>query len=316
MLRHLVRKLPSVLLVAVASSLVAFTLPRLAPGDPAVALAGSDASAEQVDAIRRAAGLDRPLWRQYLDWVGGLFHGDLGTSYLNRRPVGDLILSRLESTLELAALATLLMVAVGLTLGILAGSPRRPWARGLLDVVTTLFLATPPFLTGLLLILFLGIAVPVLPISGEVGLLSNPEAGIQYLILPASALALPQAAVIARLVQTQMRDVRGEDFVDLATAKGVPPGTITRRHVLRNSLGTAIVAIGLRVGELLGGAVVIEAIFARNGLGQLAVASVQGRDYLVLQVLILGAVLIAAFIQLLSEVVIAALDPRIRLEGV
>jgi peptide/nickel transport system permease protein len=315
MLGFLIRKLPSVVMVAFISSIIAFILPRLAPGDPALAIAGSDATPEQLAAVREKMGLMRPLYQQYINWMAGMFHGDFGESYIMRRPVATVIGTRLESTLDLAILAMLLMIVIGLTLGILAGSPRSRWSRAVLDVLTTVCLATPPFLTGLLLILFLGIFWPILPISGEAAFLKDSVAALQYLILPATALALPQAAVVARLLQTAMNTVRGEDYVDLAKAKGVPPARITWRHVLRNSLGTAIVALGLRAGELLAGAIVIEAIFARNGLGSLAVYSVQSRDYMVLQVLILGAVVIAVFIQLFSEIILAALDPRIRLEG-
>ncbi|GLQ57067.1 ABC transporter permease [Devosia nitrariae] len=315
MFGFLLRKLPSVAMVAFISSIIAFVLPRLAPGDPALTIAGSDATPEQLAAVRERMGLLKPLYQQYFDWIFGMFRGDLGESFIMRRPVASVIGSRLESTLELALLAMLLMIIIGLALGIAAGSPRSKWARAVLDAMTTVFLATPPFLTGLLLILFLGIFVPILPISGEVGFLEDPLLALQYLILPAVALALPQAAIVARLLQTAMNSARGEDFVDLAKAKGVPPGQITRRHVLRNSLGTAVVALGLRAGDLLAGAIVIEAIFARNGLGSLAVYSVQSRDYVVLQVLILGAVVIAVFIQLFSEIILAALDPRIRLEG-
>lgn len=301
--------------MAFISSIIAFILPRLAPGDPAVVLAGPDASTAQINAIRREVGLDKPLVQQYLDWIGGLFHGNLGESYILQRPVSQLISSRLESTLELTLVATIVMVVVGLGLGVLAGSPRSKWAAVSLSVINTLLLATPSFLSGLFLILILGIALPILPVSGEIGLLQNPELGIQYLLLPAIALALPEAAIIARLVQTSMLTVRGEDFVDLAVAKGVPPHAVTRRHVLRNSLGTGIIAAGLRIGALLGGAIVVESIFARNGLGQLAVTSVQNRDYLVLQALILGAVIIAMLFQLGTEIILAALDPRIRLGG-
>jgi peptide/nickel transport system permease protein len=315
MLRFLLRRLPTVAIVVVATSGIAFVLPRLAPGDPAAALAGADATPDQIEAIRQQTGLNRPAVQQYVDWIGGVLHGDLGRSYLLDRPVSELIAARLESTVELAALAALLMIALGLLLGTISGSPRSRWTRGVLDIVNTFMLATPPFLTGLLLMLAFGIYWRVLPVSGETGLLEDPNAGIQYLILPAVALALPQAAVVARLLKTSMLRVRGEDFVDLARAKGASPRRITYRHVLRNSLGAAVVAIGLRIGELLGGAIVIEAIFARNGLGQLAVTSVQDRDYFVIEALILGAVVIAVLIQLGTEVVLAALDPRIRLEA-
>lgn len=313
MLRFLLMKLPSILGVVLVSSVVAFILPRLAPGDPAVALAGADATPAQLDAIRSHLGMNGPLHQQYFHWIWGVLHGDFGQSYMMRRPVSVVILDRLQSTLELALLAISIMIVLGLVLGILAGSPRSRLARGGLDLLTTLCLATPPFLTGLLLILLLGIAYPILPVSGEVSILDKPLLGLQYLILPAIALALPQAAIVARLLQTSMLNVRGEDFVDLAKAKGLDSGQIMRRHVLRNSLGPAIVAIGLRSGDLLAGAIVIEAIFARNGLGQLAVTAVQNRDYLVVQALILAAVVIAVVLQLMSELVLAALDPRIKL---
>jgi peptide/nickel transport system permease protein len=315
MFLFLVRKAPSVLTILIVSSIIAFLLPRLAPGDPAVVLAGADSSLETIAAIRESLGLNLPLWQQYLSWAGGLFTGDFGQSYTLKRPVTDLIWARLASTIELTVLATIIMLFVGFSLGILGGSPRSRISRAVLDFFNTVFLATPPFLTGLLLILGLGIAVPILPVSGEVSILDDFWLGLQYLILPAAALALPQAAVIARLLQTSMLTMRGEDFVDLAVLKGVGPRQVTRRHVLRNSVGAAVVVIGLRVGELLGGAIVVEAIFARNGLGTLAVTSVLSRDYLVTQVLILGAVVIAVFIQLLSEIVLAGLDPRIRLKG-
>ncbi|MCZ2838983.1 ABC transporter permease [Modestobacter sp. VKM Ac-2985] len=313
MTRFLIRRIPSVALVLVATSVIAFLLPRLVPGDPAAVVAGPDASAETIAAIRTELGLDRPLVSQYFDWIGGLFTGDLGQSLRFNRPVSELIGDRLVSTLELALLSGVLLIVFGIGLGILAGSTRSRWARVLVEGTNTGLLAAPPFLVGLLLILLFGVAFRVLPTSGEVAVLDDPGIGIQYLILPALALALPMSAGVARLVQTRMLAVRQEDFIDLAVSKGVPPRRIDVRHVLRNSLGPAVVAIGIRFGDLLAGAVVIEAIFARNGLGQLAVSGAQSADYTVVQVLIVGAVFIAVIGQLLTEVVLAALDPRVRL---
>jgi peptide/nickel transport system permease protein len=313
MIRYLLRRTPSILLVLVATSVIAFLLPRLAPGDPAAAIAGPDADPETIAAIRAQLGLDQPLVTQYADWLGGLFTGDLGQSFQYNRPVGELVGDRVGSTVELAVLAGILLVALGIGLGVLAGSARSRWARALVDGTNTTLLAAPPFLVGLMLILAFGVAVRLLPISGEVAVLDNPSIGVQYLLLPALALALPMSAGVARLVQTSMLAIRQEDFVDLAVAKGVPSLRISVRHVLRNSLGPAVVAIGIRFGDLLAGAVVIEAIFARNGLGQLAVTSAQTADYPVIQVLIVGAVFIAVLAQLLTEISLAALDPRIRL---
>jgi peptide/nickel transport system permease protein len=314
MIRFLVRRLPVIGLVLVASSVIAFLLPRLMPGDPAAVVAGPQATPEQIDEVRRQLGLDRPVLEQYASWITGLFTGDLGESLQYRRPVAELIGVRLESTVELAVAALIFMVVIGVGIGLVAGSTRAAWLRSAIDSVNTLLLAMPGFLVGLLMVLLFGIVFQILPTSGEVPLSKDPEIGVQYLLLPALALALAPASGIARLVQTSMRAVRQQDFVDLALAKGVPSRRIATRHVLRNSLGPAVVAIGIRFGDLLAGAVVIEAIFARNGLGLLAVSSAQNADYPVVQVLIVGAVLIAVVAQLLTEIGLASLDPRVRLD--
>ncbi len=250
---------------------------------------------------------------QYFDWIGGLFRGDLGESFLLHRSVASLVSDRIGSTLELAVLSTLFVIAIGAGLGILAGSARIGWVRALLDFTDSLFVAIPSFVVGLGLILVFGVFNRWLPVSGEVGVLHDPAIGIQYLVLPSLALALGPGAVVARFIQTEMATMRRAEFVDLAVSKGASRRRITFRHVFRNSLGSAVVAVGLQIGHVLAGAVVIEAIFARNGLGQLAVSSVQSRDFTVLQVLILGAVFIAVVCQLFTEIILAALDPRIRL---
>ncbi|MFD7502311.1 ABC transporter permease [Streptomyces sp. NPDC059850] len=313
MIRFLARKAPSVVFVLLASSVVAFSLPRLAPGDVAVSLAGADPTAANVAAIREELGLDRSPVVQYWDWISGLFHGDLGQSYRLHRSVASLIGDRLESTVELAVFATLLVVVLGTALGVLAGSTKRRWTRATLDLGNSLLVAVPAFLIALALILIFGVYHRWLPVSGEVSMLENPAIGIQYLTLPAVALALSPSGIVARLLQTEMAKVRNEDYVDLALAKGASSRRITLRHVLRNSFGTAVVAIGLEIGTLLAGAVIMESIFNRNGLGQLAVTSVQSRDFTVLQVLILGVVFVAVICQLITEMVLATLDPRIRL---
>lgn len=314
MIRFLLSKIPSILLVLVATSVIAFLLPRFAPGDPAQTIAGSEATPDQVEAIRVSLGLDQPLFVQYFTWLGGVFRGELGTSYIFNRPVSDLIGARLESTVELALLATVFMIVIGIGLGVLGGSSRTRASRIATDSINTLLIATPAFLVGLLLIVLFGVTWRLLPVSGEVALSEDFGIGMQYLLLPALSLGLAMAPGIARLLQTTMIATRGEEFIDLAFAKGASPRRITYRHVLRTSLGAAVVAIGLRFGELFGGAIIIEAIFARNGLGQLAVQAVNSRDYQLVQILIMGAVLIAVLSQLLTEIILAALDPRVRLD--
>jgi peptide/nickel transport system permease protein len=315
MIRYLLGRIPSIIVVIFLASIVAFLLPRLAPGDPAVIIAGPDATPETIEALRRAAGLDQPLVVQYLNWVSGLFRGDLGTSYINNRPISELILSRAESTLELAALAAFFMIVIALVLGVLGGSVASRSGRTVLDILSTAMISMPAFLVGLVLIVVFGVVLDWLPISGELKLSEDFFGGLQYLLLPAIAISLSHAAVIARLLQTSMLTNRGEEFVDLANAKGASPLRITFRHVLPTSLDTAIVAIGLRIGELIGGAIIIEAIFSRSGLGQLMIQAIGTRDYFVVQALVIGAVIIAILSQLISEIVVASIDPRIRLES-
>ncbi|MFF1459344.1 ABC transporter permease, partial [Bacillus cereus] len=194
MLRYLVGRLPSLVMVLVASSVVAFALPRLAPGDVAVSLAGTDPTQAQIDAIREQLGLNQPLPSQYWDWISGLFHGDLGESYLWHRSVASMIGDRLESTVELAVVALVLVIVIGLVLGIVGGSRRGRWARAVLDMFSSLLIAIPSFLFALGLILLFGIFQRWLPVSGEVSLFDDPWIGIQYLLLPALALALAPGA--------------------------------------------------------------------------------------------------------------------------
>ncbi|MFD5257387.1 ABC transporter permease [Streptomyces bobili] len=313
MTRFLLRRLPSVTLVLLATTVIAFLLPRLAPGDPAAVVAGPGATTAQISAIRAEMGLDQPLVEQYFHWLGGLLTGDLGESYQFHRPVSELIGDRLESTFELTVAASIVMVVVGIGLGVFAGSARSRLSRFTADATNTVLLALPPFLAGLMLVILLGVTFRVLPISGETSVLDDPVIGLQYLILPAVALAVPMSGGIAMLVQSSMDNAWRQDYVDLAVAKGVGRRRITLRHVVRNSLGPAMVAIGIRFGDMLAGAVVIEMIFARNGLGQLAVSGVQDSDYNVVQVLIVGAVVIAVVVQLFTEIAMATLDPRVRL---
>lgn len=315
MIGYLVRRLPAAALLLLASSVVAFVLPRLAPGDPAVAIAGPDATPEVLHQIRVELGLDQPLVTQYAAWLSGLFTGDLGNSLTTRRSVAELIGGRLESTLTLAAVAGILMIVVGIALGVATAVAKGRIARVIFDVINSAMLASPPFLTGLLLIAVLGLAFPVFPISGEVPLSRDPIEALRYLALPAIALALPQAATVGRLAAASMHVTAREEFVDLARAKGLAPRRIVGHHVMRNSMAPALVTIGLRLGELLAGAIVIEAIFARHGLGSLAVTSVQTRDYPVVQVLVVAAVAVAILMQVLTDIGVAALDPRVRLGG-
>jgi peptide/nickel transport system permease protein len=309
-LRYVVRRIPSVILTAIAASILIFVVMRLASGNPAEQVAGPDASPDQVAAIAASMGLDRPFVAQYWTWLSGLVTGDLGDSLINSQPIGELIGSRVESTLELALSAAILMSVLGIALGLFGGSARSARLRTFLDGLFAVLLSLPTFVTSVFILVLFEVAFNFLPISGE-GLLSEDVVdAIRHLILPSIALSLPFAAVVGRMLQASVRDALQEDYVRSARAKGMSRRRIMWVHVLRNSMSTAVVVIGIRFGSLLGGAVIVEALFGRNGLGQLLINSVQSRDYFVTQDLIIFSVVATMLIQIVTELVLARLDPR------
>ncbi|RSS45116.1 ABC transporter permease [Streptomyces sp. WAC08241] len=311
---YLLRRLPSALLVLLVASFVAFAVLRLVPGDPAAVLAGPDASAETEAAIRARLGLDEPLPAQYLRWLGDLLTGDLGPSYAIGGQTADLIGDGLGATVELTLAALLFVVVLGAAFGILGATSRSRWVRTAVRVVTTGALAVPPFVTGVLLVLLFSVLLGVLPPGGRVPLLTAPDLGVQYLLLPALCLALPSAAVLGRYLKDGIERALGEDYVRTATAAGIAPRRLLWRHALPNALPPVVTLLGMQTGNLLGGAVLVEAIFAWPGLGQLAEQALVRRDYPVVQDLLLLLVTVFVLVQLLTDLVHAWLDPRIRWE--
>ncbi|RII17795.1 Glutathione transport system permease protein GsiC [Streptomyces sp. YIM 130001] len=312
--RYLLTRIPSALVVLAVASLVIFGILRLVPGDAAVTLAGPDASQESVEAIRRQLGLDQPLAAQYLHWIGDLLRGDLGPSYAVGGEVADLIGDGLGATLELTLGALILTVAIGLALGVLGATSRRRSVRGAVQAVTTGALAVPPFVTGVVLVLVLAVGFAVLPSGGRVGLFEAPDLELQYLLLPALCVSLPSAAVVGRYLKDSLQQALSEDYVRTVTAAGVSRRRLLWRHALPNALPPVVTLLGMQTGQLLGGAVLVEAIFAWPGLGQLAETGLTARDYPVVQDLLLLLVTVFVLVQLLTDVVHAWLDPRIRWE--
>lgn len=310
----LLKRLPSGLLVLVLASFLVFLILRLIPGDPATTLAGPDASPAAVAAIRARLGLDQPLFGQYLRWLGHLVGGDLGPSYAIGGQVADLIGDGIAATVQLTAGALLLVVLIAVPLAVLgATTGRRPVAAAV-RAVTTAVLAVPPFVTGVLLVLVFAVSLRILPAGGHESLLDAPDLAIQYLLMPAVCLALPSAAILARYLKDGIERALAEDYVRTATALGVSRRRILWQHVLPNALPSAVTVLGLQIGQLIAGAVLVERIFAWPGLGQLIEQGVARRDYPVVQDLLLLVVAVYVTVQLLTDLVHAWLDPRVRWE--
>ena len=309
------RRILSALTVLCVASMVIFLLLHLAPGSPATVLAGSDATRAQVAAITHQLQLDRSVPDQYWHWLTGVLGGHLGQSYVLHRSISGLVAQRLGSTLQLMVAASIIMTVLGLVLGIAAAESRHRWVRETVDAVATVFLAAPPFVTSVLFVFVFAITWKLLPAGGQTSFFVNPWISVQYLVMPAVAVALPASATIARLLAAELQRTGEQEFVRTAQAKGAPRGRIVLRHVLPSSLGPAAVELGIRIGELFAGAVVVESLFARSGIGSLLVNAVQDRDYLLADDLLLLSVAFAIVMQLLTELGLARVDRRLRLEG-
>ncbi|MGP3942637.1 ABC transporter permease [Streptomyces sp. 6N106] len=314
MLRYALRRVPSALVVLAIASVVVFGVLHLAPGDPAVLAAGPDASAKTVAAVRHQLGLDASLPRQYLSWLGGVLTGDLGESYVRGVPVATLIGNGLGNTLELTLGAIVLAVLLGGPAGLVLSVAKGRLIRGATAAATALAFAIPPYVSGVLLVMVFAITHRILPAGGHISLTADPEIGVQYLIMPALALALPAAAVLARFLSTSIRRVFDEDYIRIGTAKGLRRRRIVLCHALPNALPPVLTVLGIQIGQMLGGAIVVEAIFAWPGVGQLIIDSLKSSDYFVVQNLLLITVTVFVVLQTLTDLLHAAVDPRLRME--
>jgi peptide/nickel transport system permease protein len=284
-----------------------FVLLRMAPGDPATLLLGIDATPEQILELRQRMGLDESLFLQYVRYLGDVVTLDFGSSFRFASPAMSVVLSRLGATVQLTLAATAIAVTAGLALGIGAG--RRPESRTdrLVSALSIVFQAMPTFWIGIMLILLFTVRLGVLPSSGT--------GGWQHLVLPAATLAMPFIAIVARIARASIAESMQAGYIQTARSKGLTEGQVVRGHALRNSLGPVVTVVGLQVGALLGGAVVVENVFAWPGLGSLIVQSVSYRDYAVVQAAALLIASLVVVLNLLTDISYGAIDPRIRVGG-
>lgn len=306
MLRMVIRRLGLGLFVMWGCVTLIFAIIRIAPGDQATVTLGPDATAEEVEAARSRLGTDRPLALQYLLYLGRALTLDFGESYRLGQPAMQAVIERFPNTLLLAVSAMLIAVAVGLVLGCVAGvRPGGVVDRTVSSVVMS-FQSFPTFWVGIVLILAFSLHLGVLPSAGA--------GSIAHLVLPALTLALPQIAVVARLTRGSLAESMQEAYVLTARSKGLTEPQVVVGHALRNSLLPVVTIVGLQTGVLLGGAVVVENVFAWPGLGSLIVDSVAARDYAVVQAAALLIAGVVVVLNLLADLTYSRLDPRMRVE--
>jgi peptide/nickel transport system permease protein len=314
-LRYALRRLVLALPVVVGVSLVVFTMMRLIPGDIVDRILGAEAGAtpERREELRRLFGIDRPVWVQYLDWVGHALRGDLGSSLLNGRPVLADIWLRVPATIELASLSLLIALVIGVPLGVLAAVRHHQWPDYLGSSFALLGVSIPNFWLGTMLILVFSLGLRWLPSAGYVPLTEDPVRSLQLMALPAFALGTAEAAAIMRAVRSATLEVLHHDYVRTARSKGLAERRVRSHHVLRNALIPVLTVIGLSAGYLLAGTFIIEQVFSIPGIGRFTLMGIMNRDYPVIQGAVLFIALSYLAVHLAVDVLYGVVDPRVRL---
>ncbi len=310
---HVARRVLLLFPMMVAVATIVFLLVHLTPGDPAAVLAGEAASPQDVETMRKALGLDRPLPEQYWSFLTRLFTRlDMGESLFLKMPVTRAIVDRLEPTLLLTLLAAVFSVGLGIPLGIGAAVRHNQATDRLLMIVALLGLSIPSFWLGINLAIVFGLWMKALPVAGYAPLTEGVWASVRYLILPAMALGFPGSALIARMMRSSMLDVLRMDYVRTARAKGLSERLTVYRHALKNGLLPTLTVIGLSIAGLAGGAVIVETVFAVPGAGMLVINAISRRDYPVIQGAVLFSALLYVVINLIVDLMYAYIDPRVR----
>jgi len=306
--RRLLATVPVVLLVTV----MVFLLLHITPGDPVIIMLGEEASPDAVAALRHGLGLDRPLPVQYGTWIWRAAHGDLGTSLRTHDRVVALVLQRYPATLELSALAMLLSLCIASPVGVLSAVRRNSWVDALMTPLAISGVSMPSFWLGILLIWVFSVLLPWFPTVGFVPIGVSLAGNLHTLTLPVVTLGVALAAIVMRITRASVLQVLPMDYVRTARAKGIHERVVVRRHALRTALIPVVTVLGLQTGALLGGAVIVETLFALPGVGRLIVDAIFARDFPVVQ----GAVLLLAIsfilVNLGVDLLYAQLDPRIR----
>ena len=305
MLTYVVRRVLVAIPTLLGVATVVFSLLRLLPGDPASVIAGPTATPEAITNIRHQLGLDLPLWQQYLAFLGRLLRGDLGISTRTGAPVVQEIFTRVPFTAELAVTSLILAIAVGVAAGVIAATRRNGGADLGISGSAVFGVSMPTYWLGLMLIIVFAVRLRMLPAAGV-------DRGVLSMVLPTVTLALFSMGLVTRQTRSAMLEVLGQDYVRTARAKGAGRSSVLIRHALRNALLPVVTTIGLQFGALLGGAVLTESVFAWPGVGRLLVDSIGSRDYPVVQGVVLLLSVAFIVINLLTDLVYAYVDPRIR----
>ena len=304
-------RLAQIVPVVLLASFLVYGLMQLVPGDPAVTLAGDNATPQRIEEIRQQYGLDRPLLLQYGLWLGHALTGDLSHSLLTGVPVWQAIVEKLPNTLEIVAGALLIAMAFGIPLGIAAATRAGSWADSAISALSSLGVAVPSFWLAMILVSLFALEWRLLPATGAVSLLANPRESLRHALLPAAALGASGIGEVARQLRSALVEILSSQFVRTLRAKGLSPFDIVWRHGLKNVSVTLLTVLGLQLNRMLGATVVIEAVFAIPGIGSTVVQAALAKDIPVVQGVVLAMVVIVVVANLLIDTLYTLLDPRV-----
>jgi peptide/nickel transport system permease protein len=314
MTRYVLRRLlQAAVLIFFSATLVALFI-HMIPGDPVSVILGEDVTPERADAVRRELGLDRPIYVQYGEWLLGLPRGDFGASLTSKRPIRQDLARRLPRTLELIAAASILSILIGVPAGVLAAQYHNRIPDIVVSISALIGISVPVFVTGTLFVLVFGIRLDVLPATGYVAFSEDAVGHLKRLILPSLTLALLMSAIVIRMTRSSLLEVLGEDYVRTARAKGLGHRVVLYKHALRNALIPVLTVIGLQMGNMLGGSVLVEFIFNWPGLSTYLITAINQRDYPTVQAVILVIAFLFILLNLLTDLLYAVIDPRIKYE--
>jgi len=312
-MKHAVKKLGMMLLTMLIVSFLAFLAFQVIPGDPTNTILGTDATPEQVAALRAQLGLDRPFFVRYFDWLFSFIRGDFGTSYSYSMSVADMLSGKLGVTLLLAALSFTLTVLVSIPMGILSAD-RGGWLDKSLTVAGQITMAVPPFFIGILLTYLFGLILHWFTPGEFIAPSVNFWGSVGYLIFPATAVALPRIAMTVKMLRSGILGELGKDYVRTAHSRGNDRGAILYRHVLRNAVVPTVAFLAMTIADIVAGSVVIEQVFAIPGMGRLLFSSISNRDYPVVQAVIVLMAFWVVLVNFLADMINQRLDPRLRLQ--
>jgi peptide/nickel transport system permease protein len=312
MLVYAAKRFASLLATLLVATLLVFVVLEILPGDPAQLMLGLNAQEDTLAALREQLGLDRPAWVRYLDWIGGFATGDLGTSYTYSVPVADLVADRAVVSLPLAIIALALSTVIAIPVGVHAARHRGSWQDSGIMALTQVGIAIPNFWFAMLLVYVFAVTLRLVPSGGFPGWEAGIGPALLALTLPAIALALPQAAILARVMRSALIDALHEDYVRTARAKGLTRNATLWRHAVRNAFIPVLTILGLQFSFLIAGTIIIENVFYLPGLGRLIFQAITQRDLIVVKSVVVLLVATVILVTFLVDMAYAAADPRLR----